>query len=562
MRIMGRTGGAYIPAFLVSAFLAGGADAASWVLDGESLTVEDVAGLARDTEAEIELTAQAQEQIEQGFDLVMEAALQDKAVYGLTVGVGWNKDRPVVTMKDGEAVLAEELLTQSRKFNLNSLRAHGAGVGDPMPVETVRAGMAIRLNQIATGQAGVQPELAEMYRRLLEEGITPVVPSRGSVGEADITLASHIGLAMVGEGEVFRNGERIAAAEALEQAGIEPLSPIGKDFLSILSTNALTAGKAALLAHDLRDYLEKATVVYALTLEGFNGNVAPFLEATNDIRPYPDNLAGAAPIREALQGSYLWEPSEDRALQDPLSFRTMAYVLGSSLLAERDLREALLIQINHGDDNPSVIVGASGQDAEPQVRGYHVEGDISGAIYPTANFEMLPIATRVEQLNVSLVRLSQAITMQTIRFENPDKTKLPRFLSAPENDGHAFGAIQKPLVALLAENRQLGAHPAVESIAMSGNIEDLNSNAPLAVANLDGILDNLYWMSSVQLLHAAQAVDLREPEKLGARTGSLLESYREHVPFVDQDRVFSEDFSAGYDFLTAYPAAPDGQPAP
>lgn len=540
-----------VTAFAIAGLAASNARAEHWSIDGQNLTVEQVVGLARDGNAKITLTESAGKRIAEGFDLVMEAALQGKAVYGLTVGVGWNKDRPVFAMKDGKRVLDDDLLKLSRAFNSTSLRAHGAGVGEPMAVETVRAGMAIRLNQIATGRTGVQSAVAEMYRQFLEQGITPVVPSRGSVGEADITLASHIGLAMVGEGEVFMKGNRIPAARALTDAGIAPLEPVGKDFLSILSTNALTAGQAALLAHDTAGYLEKEAVVFGLALEGFNGNVAPFLAATNELRPFAENTSGALMVRSALDGSYLWSPSKDRALQDPLSYRTMAYVLGGAEIATQDLTKALEIQINHSDDNPGVVAGASDDKASGQVSQYFIEGEVSGAIYPSAGFEMLPVASRVEALNTALVRLSQAITMQTIRFENPDLTHLSRFLAAETNQGHAFGAIQKPLVALLAENQQIGAQAPVGSIAMAGNIEDLDSHAPLSVANLGRILDNLYWMSSIQLLHAAQAVDLRKPGQLGAGTKALFEDYRQGVPFVATDRIYSNDFSTGYRFLKA-----------
>lgn len=540
-----------VTAFAIAGLAASNARAEHWSIDGQNLTVEQVVGLARDDSAKITLTESADKRIAEGFDLVMEAALQGKAVYGLTVGVGWNKDRPVFAMKDGKRVLDDDLLKLSRAFNSTSLRAHGAGVGEPMAVEAVRAGMAIRLNQIATGRTGVQSAVAEMYRQFLEQGITPVVPSRGSVGEADITLASHIGLAMVGEGEVFMKGNRIPAARALTDAGIAPLEPVGKDFLSILSTNALTAGQAALLAHDTAGYLEKEAVVFGLALEGFNGNVAPFLAATNELRPFAENTSGALMVRSALDGSYLWSPAKDRALQDPLSYRTMAYVLGGAEIATQDLTRALEIQINHSDDNPGVVAGASDDKASGQVSQYFIEGEISGAIYPSAGFEMLPVASRVEALNTALVRLSQAITMQTIRFENPDMTHLSRFLAAETNQGHAFGAIQKPLVALLAENQQIGAQAPVGSIAMAGNIEDLDSHAPLSVANLGRILDNLYWMSSIQLLHAAQAVDLRKPGQLGAGTKALFEDYRRSVPFVAVDRIYTNDFRTGYRFLKA-----------
>lgn len=534
---------------LAICLVASAALADDWVIAGQDMTVEDIAGISHDNDARVTLTGPASERMGQSLDLVMEAALLGKPVYGLTVGVGWNKDRPIFAMEDGKKVLDADLLEMSRAFNLSSLRAHGAGIGDPMPVDTVRAAMAIRLNQIATGRTGVQPAVAEMYRQFIEQGITPVVPERGSVGEADITLASHIGLAMIGEGDVFVAGERMSAAQALNDAGIAPLEPIGKDFLSILSTNALTVGRAALLSEEVRQYLDLQTAIFALQLEGFNGNIAPFIAESADERPFEENITGAEKVRSALKGSYLWETSADRPLQDPLSYRTMAYVLGGAYVALQDLQDALEVHVNHSDDNPMVVVGAVDTDASSQVASYLIEGDVSGAIYPSANFEMLPIATRIEALNTALVRLSQAITMQTIRLENPDMTGLSRFLAAEGNAGHAFGAIQKPLVSLTVENAQIGAQAPVASIAMAGNIEDLNSNAPLSVDNLARILDNMYWMSSIALLHAAQAVDLRDSPALGEASGALLEAYRATVPFVEQDRIYTVDFANGYAFL-------------
>jgi histidine ammonia-lyase len=404
--------------------------------------------------------------------------------------------------------------------------------------------------------AGAQPAVADTYRAFLDRDVTPVVPSRGSVGEADITLASHIGLAMVGEWFAEYQGRRLPAKEALALAGITPLAPVGKDFLAIVSTNALTAGQATLLARDARAYLDRAIVVFALSLEGFNGNVAPFLAETTEIRPFPGMVEAAARIRAALEGSYLWQPVEGRALQDPLSFRTAAYALGNALEASAELDAALAVQINHTDDNPAAVAGPwhPAEADGGQVERYRVDGAVDGALYPTANFEMLPVAVRLEHLTGALARLSQNIVMQTIRFENPELTKLPRFLAAPTNEGHAFGAMQKPLVALYAENRQLAMPVSLDTFAMAGTIEDTASNAPLAVANLDRVLDNMYQLSSIQLLHAAQAVDLRRRNALGRSTRALLAAYRVRVPFATEDRVYTGDFAAGMEVLRGFAA--------
>ncbi len=533
------------------------------VVDGSKLTVEDVSRFAHDRSLKVEIDGNAAARVRTSFDLVMEAALQGTAVYGLNVGVGWNKDRPVFKEVNGRRALDDELLALSRRFNFSSLRAHGGGIGEPMSPESVRAGMLVRLNELLTGQGGVQPQVIEAYRDFLNNDIVPVVPSTGSVGEADITLASHIGLAMIGEWYVDYKGTRMPAAEALKAAGLKPLEPVGKDFLSILSTNALTAGSAAILADETRQYLTSATAVFALSLEGFNGNVAPFLDQTTELRPFPGMKTAAADIREALDGSYLWQQSDHRALQDPLSFRTMAYALGNAWEALDALDETLKVHMNASDDNPAAVLATEGKNAAvqdggtDQVNKYLVQGELAGAIYPTANFEMLPVAVRVESLNAALARLSQSIVMQTIRYENPELTKLSRFLAGPENEGHAFGAMQKPVVALYAENRQLAMPVSLDTFAMAGGIEDVASNAPLAVANLERILGNMYSISSVQLLHAAQAADLRGDVALGKASGKLLKVYRAKVPFVDHDRVYTADFAAGVEVLRAFGQSAD-----
>jgi len=522
------------------------------ILDGASLTTERVARAARDTETLIEIDAAAAQRLEAGFDLVMEAAAQGKAVYGLTVGVGWNKDRPAFEIEDGKRVVSDELLRLSREFNRSQLRAHGGGFGEALPSEVVRASMVIRLNQMLTGMTGVQPAVAGMYRTFLNEGITPVVPARGSIGQADITLASHVGLAMVGEWYVDYQGKRMPAARALAAAGISPISPVGKDFLSIISSNSLSAGRAALLSQDADRFLRQSTVVFGLALEGYNGNVAPFLSETTGIRPFAGMNKAASMITSALEGSYLWSMSDTRGLQDPLSFRTMAYALGSGLEASGALRNALEIHINHTDDNPVTIAGHQYDGQSGQVKAYQITSDVSGAIYPTANFEMLPVADKVEQLNIALARVARAMVMQTIRYENPALTQLPRFLAAEGNNGLAFGAMQVPLTSLYAELHMLAMPVSLDSFGTSAGIEDTASNAPLALANLDGILELNYQIASMQILHSSQAIDLRNIEDLGAKTKGLYRVYRQAVPFVSKDRVYTEDLAQGVKVLKEF----------
>lgn len=525
------------------------------VLTGKDLTIEDIVSVAVEGR-KVTVSQEAMKNVEKSYNTVIKAAVEGMPVYGLTVGVGWNKDRPVFKTVNGKKVLSEELLDMSRKFNIMSLRAHCAGVGPFLPVEVVRAGMLVRLNQFLTGIPGVQPYVVEIYEKYLNEGITPLVPSKGSVGQADITLSSHIGLAMVGEWDVIYKDKRMPAKEVMKLLNIEPLVPVGKDFLSILSTNALALGQAALAVANVEHYLEVSYPVFGLFLEGYNGNVAPFMKEVAEIRPFEGYVTAAAKLRKTLKGSYLYEPSDTRALQDPLSIRSMAYTLGNVEVALKRAKDAITLAANHTDDNPAVIWNAKKEkNRDPQTSRYFIGND--GAIFPTSNFESLPVLRELDTLKIALAQMSNRLVMQTIRLEDPRFTHLSRFLSAPDNPGHAFGAIQKPLVAMDTENRMLATPTQLGAIALAGNIEDTAGCTLISVRSLEQITENLYNISSLQLLHSAQALDLRKAEMkdklyMAAPTKKLYEAYRQVVSFVDQDRPYTDDIAKGAEFLKNY----------
>lgn len=521
------------------------------------LTLAQVEKVARDNE-QVTINAQGWKNIEAGHQVVMQAALNNQPVYGLTVGVGWNKDKPVFQELQGKKVLSQDLLALSAQFNRSSLRAHAAGLGDPLPIDVVRAAMLIRLNTMLKGETGAQKAVAEKYLEFLNLGITPVVPSRGSVGEADITLASHIGLAMIGEWDVFYQGKHQPAKAVLQQLHIAPLDPIGKDFLAILSNNSLMAGKASLLTMDLERLMKKQIALFALMLESYNGNLAPFSESAVNARPFPAMVEIAKQIREQVKGSDLWQTSENRALQDPLSFRTIAYTLGVVRENLQALSQALQIQINASDDNPLVLLQAPNLPAEKsQFQRYKVlngknDQANSGAIYPTANFNFLPIANKVEYLNQSLAKLAEVMTQQLIRLENPEFTDLARFLSAPSNQGHAFGAIQKPFVETNIRIKQLAQPLSFSSVTLAGNIEDTATMSGITLDNLQQIIEGINEIDSFQLLHASQAVDLRSEFHLGEKSQALYNAYRQQVPFIAQDRSYTPLLSKGLAFWKNY----------
>jgi histidine ammonia-lyase len=483
------------------------------VLTGYDLSLEDVVRVARE-QMLVQADARAIERIARSHQLLLLAAKRNLPIYGLNRGVGLNKDREI--FKQGE--IDPEVREISERFNRDLLHSHSAGVPP-------------RLNTMLFGKTGVQPEVVRMYVKFLNLGIHPILPARGSVGEGDITILPHIGLAMMGEGEVVFRGSRMKASKALEKAGLPALVPFAKDGLSILSSNAYSAGIGVLLVHDAERLLDMAEVISALSLEGLNGNVAPLLAPVQEIRPYQGQAESAERMRGYLAGSYLWEPDEGRALQDPLSFRTSSQVHGVTRDALESLKRELLIQLNSSDDNPAVIpdITPSADDSE-LVKAYYVrEG---------------------EHVSSSVQRMT--------RLDSENITKLNRFLS-PGGTTIAFGTIQKAYMALDAEIRALINPVSADSYPVAGDIEDHASNAPIVVQRVSRIVDNLYYIFGMELMHAAQAVDLRRmlrsPDlKLGHATEDLYARYRAEVPFLAEDRTLTIDIRTSYEF-TKYGAS-------
>ncbi|HVW68353.1 MAG TPA: aromatic amino acid ammonia-lyase [Steroidobacteraceae bacterium] len=520
------------------------------LLSGEPLSTADVIEVARQGRL-VAIDPAARDRVARTFEVVLAAARAHLPVYGLTTGVGWNKDKEALK---ASGALDPDLIAASERFNLGTLRAHAAGVGEPLADDVVRAAMVVRLNLLLTGAGGVQPAVVDQYAAFLNRNIIPIVPDRGSVGEADILQSAHIGLALAGEWQVRYAGKVLPAAQVLQATGLKPVALVGKDFLAIIGDNSLTIAQGLLAVHAARAWLDREITVFALSLEGLNGNVAPFLEVTVAAHPLPGFAAVAGRLRSDLAGSDLWNRGEHRPLQDPLSFRTMPIVLGNAWEALEAAESALLFAANHSGDNPVVLTDARNLGEQGSQTGFYLVPEVpNAAIVPTANFEALPVVAALERVSLALGHASESITESVLRFENPAITGLPRFLTAPENPGHGFGAIQKAVVSLNSEIRALALPVSLESAVLAGNIEDITSSAPLTARRLSELIEDLYPLTSLQLLHAAQAVELRKGFHLGTGTRGLLLGYRSRVPFVTQDRILTEDIATGVHYLRGLP---------
>ena len=537
-----------------SLLLLSGAANATVTLTGADLTQDQAWRIAQGEE--VAISKKAMKQVTDSNRLVMTAARAGVEIYGLTVGVGLNKDHHLF---DAKGDLTPEVRKASIEFNRNILRSHSVGYGPALSKEVTRLAMVVRLNTMLTGRSGAQPRVVELYRDFLNKGVTPVVPTRGSIGDADITLASHIGSVMMGEWRAEVDGKVVSGAEALKMKGITPLVPEGKDGLGILSSNCVGVAMTMDAMRTMRQALKVSPIVYGLTLEGLNGNVAPFLAQTVNNHPLTGLKEAAAEMRATLKGSYLWNFDKTRALQDPLSFRTTVYTISEAKRALKELDELVNIQINSSDDNPGVILNASKEDFDKtQVKQYFVDKDgVKGAIIPSANFEPLPIAIAAQRATIALSHVSHNALHRTMRLDEDRFSGLARYLAGPNNpNGHAFGATEDSMVSIYAENIELANPISMHGTPVEGNIEDSASNLPRVAERLKRASNNMFDLYSMELLHNTQAIDLRKMKqdnvKLSDKTGALYNAYRKVVPFVDKDRIFSGDLENGIKILKSW----------
>jgi len=546
------TGIAALLSALLAPMAAVAAACAPIVLDGQSLTLAQIESVARQG-CGVTLADEAMRRAQRSYDLLLAYARLDRPVYGLNRGVGLNKDQTI--FKGGE--ISPEVRRLSEQFNRNLLRSHSAAYGAEAPQELTRAAMLIRLNTALFGGSGLQPAVLRQYAEFLNRGITPVMFGEGSVGEADITILPQIGLAMMGEGQAYYRGQRLPAAQALRQAGLDPVQPFGKDALAIVSSNAYGAAVASLAALDAARLLAQADTVAALSLEGLNGNLAPVLSASQAQRPYEGQASTAGHIRTLLRGSSLWQQDPQRALQDPLSFRTVSQAHGAARDMLDLLQRQLLLQINSSDDNPTVALDAQpGEHAGAyELQFYVTEGPVRGAVLPNAGFDPSAWALPLQGMGVALSQVAQLSAQRTLRLTDTAFTGLPRFLS-PGNGAIGYGPIQKTVSSLAAEVRMLALPMVTDVQPQAGNIEDVGTNAPATGRRLAAQIDRLTMLLAVELMHAAQAVDLRVAQRpdfmVGAGTSALKREFRKQVPYMAEDRRNDEDIVRAVDFLVRH----------
>jgi histidine ammonia-lyase len=392
-------------------------------LTGRDLTIEEIVAVARHG-AKVELGAEARRREAGNYGLLLEAAAEGVPVYWFNRGAGEQRE---TVMFDGDPMSPKNRAliekTQMSAFREGALWGTGPEVSDE---EIVRAMMVVRANAMTYNAPS--PQLAQMLLDFLNKRLTPVVQSRGTLGEGDLAPLGNVGAAMVGAGEAYLDGTRMSAAEALERAGLSPIKPFAADDNALTSSNAYATGQAALLVYDARAALEWADVIYAVDLNGMNSSITPLSLAVQRDRPEPWLNWHASRMLGMLKGSYLFGDDAHRIIQDPESLRASSIRQASAWESWSSLKDAVTLQANSSDHNPAVAVGLRPEDspelATPQLMRFYVKGGPlsngqHGYIVSNANWDPYPMANRIEAFLIALGNMDVAVMLRAERFRNP-----------------------------------------------------------------------------------------------------------------------------------------------
>src|SRR5262249_50721986 len=428
---------------------------------------------------------------------------------------------------------------QIRELQVNLVRSHAVGVGEPLSVPETRAMMLLRANSLSKGYSGVRAVLIDTICEMLNRGVTPFVPSQGSVGASgDLAPLSHLALALIGEGEcIDQNGRRISTGDALRQNQIKPVTLEAKEAVSLINgtQGMLGVGVLALLAAET--LTDSADVISAMTLDALRGTDVAFDERIHRARPHSGQLKTAANLRKLLQGSQIRESHRDCGrVQDAYSLRCVPQVHGAVRDTLVHCREAMEIEINSAVDNPLVFAGKNDNDD----------------ILSGGNFHGEPVAFVLDFLAIALSALAGISERRLERLVNPALNEgLPPFLSPRAGLNSGFMMPQVTAAALVSENKVL-AHPAsVDSITTSGNKEDYVSMGMTAAIKLKRVVENARNVLAIEAMAAAQALDFVAPLKTSKRGQAAYAAIRSACPTMDKDRVMYLDFARIADLIAS-----------
>jgi histidine ammonia-lyase len=483
------------------------------VLDAAPLALETVRLVARGG-ARLALGARARERLLKGRAVVDRILAGGEQVYGVNTGFGHLKDIRIP---------ADRL----DALQVNLIRSHCVGVGEPLPADVTRALMLLRAHVLAAGHSGVRPVVVDTLLAHLNADLLPVIPSQGSVGASgDLAPLSHMVLPLIGEGEVMYRGLRMAAAEALRGAGIDPLRLAPKEGIALINGTQMIMAVGVLALLEAEELALAADIAGACTLEALQGSHRPFDDRLHALRPHPGQIASAANLRSILADSAIAPAHADCGrVQDAYSLRCIPQVHGAARDAMRFVRAVLETEVNAVTDNPIVF---------PE------EGDLLSG----GNFHGQPPALALDVLAVAAAGLAAISERRTERLLNPALSGLPPFLTRDPGLNSGLMMAQVTAAALVSENKIL-CHPAsIDSIPTEAGQEDHVSMGPIAARKARTVVGHALQVVAIELLAACQALDLGPGLRPGRGVEAARRAVRARVPGLAGDRVLAPDLEA------------------
>jgi histidine ammonia-lyase len=508
------------------------------LLDGSTLTLEQLLGIV-DRAEPVALTDAARDRVRASRAVVERRARGDEPAYGINTGFG----------SFAEVKIAPDAL---ETLQLNLLRSHAAGLGDPLPVRAVRATMALRANVLAKGFSGISLDTLDALIALLNRGVHPRVPSRGSVGASgDLAPLAHLALVLIGEGEALvddpeatarERGDRqeedslralraprllsIAGSEALRRVGLTPIRLGPKEGLALINGTQPSTAVLALALAGAEQVARAADIAAALSIDALRGSIHPFEARIHDARPFRGQRRSAANIEALMRGSGINHSHEHCGkVQDAYSLRCAAQVHGATREALRFVGETVAIEANSATDNPMVFAD-------------------SGEIVSGGNFHGAPIAIAADLLAAALVPLATISERRTDRLVDPTLSGLPAFLTRDGGLKSGYMLAQVTAAAVASEMKSL-AHPAgVDTIPTSANREDHVSMSMTAALKAYTSVSRAREVVAIEILCACQAIDLLAPLTSSPALQRVHQLVRTRVPMLDDDRAPAPDIIA------------------
>ena len=484
-------------------------------IDGRSLSLEVLAEVANGNR-QVSLAWAARARMADSRRVVDRIVMEGRAVYGVSTGFGKLSDVHVPS-------------SQLADLQLNLVRSHACGVGEPLSVPEARAMLLLRANVLATGRSGARADVAELLVGMLNKGVTPVIPSRGSVGASgDLAPLAHLALVAIGEGEAFYRGERIPGGKALTHSALQPIQLEAKEGLALLNGTQAMAGVGGLALRRALRLADYADVAGAMTLEALLGTPVAFDPRIHEARPHPGQRESARRLCALLNQSEIRDShlENDARVQDAYSLRCMPQVHGAVRGALEHARDVVEVEMGSATDNPLVF-------AE------------EGEVLSGGNFHGAPLALAFDYAAIAVTDLASIAERRIDRMVNPDLNEhLPAFLSADPGTRSGFMIPHVVAVALLSEAKVL-AHPSsVDNVPTSGGKEDHVSMGMTGALKLRQIVELAEKVLAIEMLAAAEGLEYRKPLKPGLGVQAAYDAVRERVPRLGADRSMTKDIEA------------------